>query len=282
MIRWFQRRKAELVFLVIIAAGVAAHYVNVPFSDALIIAGILGLTVDRYLKTELLRDASTIILGWGLPHQLESHIRRISQTAIVRQNFRVHYRLQVDGPDVIIDVRYEWDVYNFGPRIELYQSRIAVDKYTNPDCSKIECVAHQGGRATHWPADSLNNAERRTENRDTITWTIPAMKLWPQDHKANLPPACHVVWQYRVRMPKDYADDVSFDGAAIGMTVSAECPPELVFECDADDTTTHAPNSLMWVHDRLFVPNQVVGVRWSPKREPEPKNCDPDNGVNAK
>jgi len=117
MLRWIQLHSAALTFLMLFLVGLGLYYVPNTWwpwpwlnsiqhllSHALMVAGILGGTVDSFLKRALIRDVGSIFIGWALPQEVRNYIRDVSQTDLVRKNFRAHYKLTPDGNDVIIDV----------------------------------------------------------------------------------------------------------------------------------------------------------------------------------
>src|SRR5262245_19684004 len=88
MTKWILRHRAELVFSGFIIAGILIHYVpeswlifswlysvSRPLSDSLMVAGLLGLTVDRFLKRALIRDVGAVFIGWSLPQEVRNYLR---------------------------------------------------------------------------------------------------------------------------------------------------------------------------------------------------------------
>jgi len=62
----------------------------VSVAHALVIAGILALTVDGYLKARLLKevmqDTAKYLIGYELPAEIQDRIHEIMGTALVRHN----------------------------------------------------------------------------------------------------------------------------------------------------------------------------------------------------
>jgi hypothetical protein len=273
-----------LVFVGLILGGLVWHYVwplitwwalawfrsaSGPLSDALIVAGILGLTVDYFLKRELIRDVGAIFIGWALPQEIRDYIRKVSQTSIVRKNFRVHYRLALVGNgEVSVKIRTSVDVFNYSSGRERIAPQWIVDLQDKPNESAIRCEIDRQGTVKSWTADKLNTPKRQERGPDVMKWTLPSLTLNPQDaNDPQLKPACKVSWEYELQMPIQYNDFFAFVFPTIGVEVTVDCPPDLEFTCDHDDATVHAPDSSRWVFNRLYMPGQSIRVRWKPKAD---------------
>src|SRR5207247_1234641 len=119
-----------------------------------------------------------------------------------------------------------------------------------------------------WTADKLNSPKHSTEKDDVLTWKTRAVRLWPQGaDDPNRKPCCTVRWSYRLRMPINNSTVISFGSPALGLTVTADYPPELMFNCYA--SCRHADGSKSWFYDKLFMPGQVVRVQWNRANRPE-------------
>ena len=81
MLAWLMRHRVGIAFFVAILVGFGIHAVlsqlQLPhdaepgmglrmLADALVVAGLLGATVDGGLKRALVRDVGSIFIGWAL------------------------------------------------------------------------------------------------------------------------------------------------------------------------------------------------------------------------
>jgi hypothetical protein len=234
---------------------------------ALVVAGVLGVTVDVYLKKALIRDVGAIFIGWALPQEVRNYIREVSQTTIVLRSFQAHYTLTIDGNEVVVDVTYSWDVYNYSTGKKKYPSGLAEDRHERPEVEVIRCELTRGNKKQVWGYDQFKKGKKLLlAKRDAFEWKTPGIWLGAQDaNDPNTRPACHVLWHSRLRLPQDYSTVISFARAALHVTVTVTCPKGLVFGCDhADDARDTSDGVSQWVHDRLFMPGQVLRVRWKP------------------
>jgi hypothetical protein len=267
MTLWLHRYAATLTFLGLIVGGIVFRLVDEflwhcsilhVLGDALIVAGILGATVDYFLKRALVRDVGSIFIGWALPNEIRQRIREISQTSIVLQDYSMHIRLTMSGDEVILDQTVSWSVYNFSTGKEKYQSMFAVDLFEKPDKEITRCELTRNGKTKSWGMNDFKKGKKLfVENAHTITWKIPPITLQPQEAtKADLKPACIVQWTSRSRLPNDYMATMDFWAPTLRVSVSVVCPSELIFSCDHPDLQDTATVT-KWFHDKLFMKGEL-------------------------
>jgi hypothetical protein len=232
-----------------------------PLSDALMVGGILGATVDTFLKRALMRDVGAVFIGWALPQKLRDYIREVSQTSIVRQNYRVHYKLTVSGNEVTAEVSTTVDVFNFSTATRIHQPQLSLDLHDRPNETAVRAEVRRGGRVCPWSAAKL--AKRAEKSEHVLTWRLPRMFLAPQDvDKAHLEPACTILWEYEMTMPVPYTDFLSFMWPTVGVELVSDCPSDIEFTCDPCEAMKHGEGSRQWRYDRLYMPGQSIRVRW--------------------
>lgn len=108
--------------------------------DALFIAGVLALLVDKALKEKLLTefayDISHHIIGKLLPAEVRDHLLVYFQTPFVRTEWKIKCEIkpQVGTDYVELNTTTEYSVENRASRDEDYQFRVKVEKswYAGP------------------------------------------------------------------------------------------------------------------------------------------------------
>lgn len=277
MTRWLHRRAAFLTFAALFLGGIGLHYLRPHpglglgwldetrelLSHALIVAGLLGGTVDFFLKTALIRDVGSIFIGWALPQEVRNYIREVSETALVRRNYVIRLVLHEDGEDVVVDGTLDCDIFNYSTGIRSHRPTLAIDLAENPDESVVE-LEITDGKTKRWTAAQLNEYRRREKTDQLIRWHSPkTILLMPRDVN-DISPTCHIRWKYRIRMPRNYSTIASFGIPTIGVTVITECPTGgLVVECKATEGMQHAVGSSQWIHPRLFYGSHIR-IYWRP------------------
>ncbi len=279
MRHWLNKNRPTITFLVLIAVGLLLHFwmeewwlssAAHALSDALMVAGLLGLTVDRFLKHDLMRDVGAIIIGWALPDEIRNHIREATKTSIVRRNHRLDYSFSAssDSDDVVIDATEEWEIFNYSSETERYEPHFAINTVDNLDRSSICCTISPRDCPTRvFTSEELNDEKCLTEEktrlvyRPKINLTLPYQIL--EDYRTKA--ACVVKWHYRFTKKRDDFIATHSTRPTIGTTVSIKCDCGLNFEFDP--VAEHAEGSTEWRYTNLFMPLQTWFVRWRPEND---------------
>jgi len=148
---------AVLLVLAVFGLGLitAAHYfpvlwvlrrsLTVSVGEALIVASVLGLTVDRYIKQYLIRkaskDVSKYLVGYNLPEEIKARIQALMGTALIRRNWQIAYTLDPLPltDEVIIDVRYTFELENVSNTVQYYEQGFQAEKHLNPLMLEMRC-----------------------------------------------------------------------------------------------------------------------------------------------
>lgn len=237
--------------------------------DALVVAGLLGLTVDWYLKRKLLQDVAEVIFGFALPQELRTAIRDVTKTSIVFRNMRANYTLSIDGTEVIAKIAQSWDVFNYGSATVDYQTKLADDLHEKPNPQAVECSLISNTITKHYSfSDPSVMKKHSDEVNEAIVYRSDEIKLPPQNGN-DTRPGCQVSWRSELRMPLHYSTVLSLSRATIGVVISCVCPDTIRFDCDTNEQSKHAKGSKEWHRPELFMPGQVIRVRWKPIATPD-------------
>jgi hypothetical protein len=181
--RFFHKYRAFFIFSGLFLSGFGLHFwqdhwwlhsTAHALSDALMVAGLLGATVDRLLKNDLIRDVGSIFIGWALPDEIRNYIREVSNTSLVRRNYRAEFAFVANGDDVVIDVTEEWDVFNYSSGTRPYQSHMAISLIDYPSRDHIRCELTRNGRTEIFTAEQLNSNKKRLEEKKTrVVYLLP-------------------------------------------------------------------------------------------------------------
>jgi hypothetical protein len=185
MSKWLEKYKSLLVFGALVLSGVGLHFwhwslpdawrwvdeTRVLLAHALIVAGLIGGTVDTLLKAALIRDVGSLFVGWALPQEIRNYIREISQTSIVRRNYQIHYVLRQLGPDVVVQITHDCDVYNYSTGLRKYAPALAVDLMENPDITGVALEITRGDTTKRWDPGALNACKKREMTPQLIDGT---------------------------------------------------------------------------------------------------------------
>jgi hypothetical protein len=294
MVRWLDDHRSLVVFLLLIVVGLvlALYHDALPWvsvrstgrtlADALIVAGILGMTVDYFLKRALIKDVGSIFIGWALPQEIRTRIREVSETSIVRKNYDVRYKLTpTDDPDwVRVEINTKAEIYNFSTGIRRFEPTLSLDLQDNPDESATTFQLERNGKTECWDAAQLNASGRKTRDSHVVTWRARPILLPPQDATSpDLKPACVVRWTWESRMRVAYTDFLACTIPTIDVDISVDCPAGMEFV--ADSPTVKHDGSSRWLYRRLYMPGESLRVRWWPAGSEHQKPSDKEAGKTA-
>jgi hypothetical protein len=274
LMRWTQKYWSLIVFFALVAVGLILHFFYQhdwplystfhAFADALIVAGLLGATVDRFLKHDLMRDVGAIFIGWALPDEIRNYIREVSNTSLVRRNYRAEYVFTASEDDVVIDASEEWEVFNYSTGVRKYQPHMAINLVESPSRDHIQCDFTTNGRTKVYTAKKLDT-EHREKEETRVIYRLPKSSLRAQDIEDRRTAAsCRVKWQYRITKKRNDVILTYSTLPTIGITVLIRCNCGLKFEFDPEKAE-HAENSSEWRYPGLFMPRQAFSIRWYPE-----------------
>ena len=222
----------------------------------MIVAAILGITVDSYIKEFLVRRASAnlfkYLVGYKLPEPIQNRLRDLMGTSFIRENYQATYTLPpVSDDQEILDVRYQFDLKNVTTGPKPYQPRLELEKHDKPVILELRC----DGKDEHFRKIAAVSGTIGTESS-----TVPGVIEAVGERIDLLPQTVYPVsGHYQLRVPCNHSDTMSFLHPTVDVTVRVECPSEFRFVIEG--ATIHTPN--MWqFHDHAFLTAEHVRIRW--------------------
>jgi hypothetical protein len=237
--------------------------------DAFFIAGVLGLIVDRGLKTALTKDALSFMVGWEVPETIRESVKDLIRLPSVRKGFTITYDI-ADCETIPGFVRLtsvaEFSVYNLTPRRFDYQfrSRVEHTRFESVRTAKLsnailemricESKSDPGNSVFESPStqilDTTDSIERmlptRISARGERWFKTKREQYFPDNFFAVLdllPPACEGI-TVKIRAPTAFAVDTFF---------GTDEQPERQRIGDLD----------VWVSTQVHLPGQHLRITWS-------------------
>src|SRR6266496_926537 len=215
--------------------------------EALVIAAILALFVDPFLKDHLLREASKNIfehlLGFDQEPEIRQKLKEVAfQTTLYRRNFRIEYRLEPLGNDrVSFHINNECHVINPTPSKRPYQAQWTF----NPAESPGECQAS-------FVMDDGSISDPKTYDCSTL----PNGHLQANADSVDIPPLDAKGRRYfssiSCQAPRDWFHVFYFGLPTIDVTVVANAPEGwTVWVLGQKFTKT---NKTLWHNPGLYMP----------------------------
>lgn len=231
-------------------------------AEAAIIAALLAMTVDRYVKERILHevtsDVSKYLIGYRLPEQLQDRLRSIMQTTWIRRTFEIRLRLsEPSEEETELDVAMNFQVQNITSETQEYLDSVSFSKFELFHVLELRCDS---------PTTTYH-----LEGNDIQTQQESG-KIRHAGNNVKIPPASESTdefrfsGRYKMKHPTSSRESFTFTQSTIGAVVEiTDCPASFVFHLSpAPDTTAHN----RWTYNRLFLPGEQITIQWEKKPEP--------------
>jgi hypothetical protein len=300
------KKRFTLAVVVCIAVGGLIAAVAEYFGDAyhlgpmasvgegLIVAGVLAITVDTYLKKHLtqavIRDVSPYLMGADLPDVLRSEVHALCATEIVRRDLEIDFHfIELPGePDFIsVTTKVQYRIENLADTVRSVPILVSVAKPYKPTADFIQIedvgainIVDEKGATTRFeehasPAADLGADEGGDE-------TVTRFRVWRRS--MQIPPHSQGVttrfWSTTHQiLPIEYQDAFVSVHATIGHTVRATYPDSLSVHVqfghrlyrEAHQIPTARPT--FWRLDRAFAGRATTMIEWRKRPTPLPKDA---------
>jgi len=228
--------------------------------EALIIASILGFSVDLYSKNRLLhevsRDVFVHIFGHALPEKLRDRINQLVRIDLVRTDCEIRYTITpLEAGRVQLTCEHAWNLDNYSSVSLDHKSIVALEKRDKPVLIEFRCDTPDAKASfcyTKEPAQNFGDVEIDDgieELRATKTIAI-------QPRTAGV--------KYRVsskctyEFPENGTEVFSFGGPTIEATIIVN--PAAGFSVSVVPETENTANR--WYYRKAFLSGEHLRVRW--------------------
>jgi hypothetical protein len=229
------------------------------FGDALIIAAILAITVDFYLKDRVLRevssDVSKYLVGYRLPGEVQDRIRSLLQTRWIKRNCRVRLRLiDVGDGKVLVEIRASRNVENITTEEASFQDKITYERHLPQTIVEMRCDS--ADTKAQYQLNGHGLANEKADEPGVMEALGRTIKIPPVHESAGTYYQFTIL--YEATYPENYSDIFAFDLPTINVVVEAECAAGFRITLPPADITT--PNR--WEYNRLFLTGEHIRYRW--------------------
>lgn len=228
--------------------------------DALMIASILGLTVDYFLKERVLRevsaDVSKYLIGYRLPVEVQDRIRFLLQTQWIRRNFYIRCRLtEINAERINLEITVSHDIQNITSETLPYQHFIEFEEHDPERVLEMRCDSNDP-RARYRIADG--DIQVREKPDDPGVMQVLGRKVRIPPVHESIGRTYTFISRYVVDYPSHYSDAINFSVPTINVILEVECPNSYRITASGADVSGHN----RWEYRRLFLPGENVTFRW--------------------
>ena len=229
--------------------------------DALVIATILAITVDIYMKERVLRevssDVSKYLIGYRLPTEVQDRIRGLLQTRWIRRNNTVRLRI-TEIPNkpgwVRKDVFISKDLENITTSEEQFEDCFYYE--SNQPETIVEMRCDSPDPSVQYVLTGPNLAHAKTDEPGAMEALGTKVKIRPVYEGPGMYYRFSI--RYAAEHPDNYSDILAFDKPTLGVILEVECPQTIMVSATPADVAT--PNR--WEYRRLFLPGEHIRFRW--------------------
>lgn len=266
---WLERNLVWIIGLLLALAGGGAIFASQRFitvwhtslgelsyalGEALIIAGVLSIAVDRPLKARLLKEASRGIfkhmIGFDpqpeIKDELEKIVFRDSKLLCKRRTIRFQIE-PLDPGQVRVSVETSVDVETPGATAATYEQYATFERAENATIHRMSLIA---------PSDANQNYD--VPNPDTHLKPPGILEARMSEVSIKPNTIYHFFTNYSMLLPENFYHSFHVAYPTIGVHISVEAPEGFVIE--PDQTPHHAGNQ--WDYPGLYMPGRNVTVRW--------------------
>lgn len=249
--------------------------------DALIIAAVLAITVDKYLKRRLVRELAHnvfhFLIGYDLPPEARDRIREIvTKSTLIRRDSELNYRIEVvpgDPEKVRVQLTSTFSLDNITSEELTYRFRTATA------CSarsgrfvRLWCHSRQSGAVYEYPPPELKMDGPDDEGNYWISGK--EVKIPPRNFEKDL--RFEIGCRYEsVSEHRSDTENYEFMYPTLRVRVKIEYP-----EDEFTVVPVPKPSAMFgkfeWTYDRFFVSGEQVAIRWT-RKGPVRRKSDPES-----
>jgi hypothetical protein len=244
--------------------------------DALIIAVVSAILVDRYVRSELVEEVARDVIpygvGMGLPPEFARELRTIFRAGITRRDLRISYKLQrVPGRPYVKNlagVSFLLENNTSQTQKFLHAVRLSESPFQakgEPDSEIRQFACWKDGKYQY----NLRTGDPAFKpTKEKGIWTISREVSVPPQKDAAI--RCEAEWTEYYW--ENYADQFTLASPTVGVTFEIEFPYaeidvlDVSFQKEADpdqikeDGTT--PGVKTWSYTGVMLTGQHLWIRW--------------------
>lgn len=253
----------------LVAIGIAANF-REPYQHivselgaAMMVAALLGATIDFFLKQAITKDAVEAALGYVLPPVLREELKWIYDQKILCTQHHTRFTIRkLDDQLVMLAVRYDRTIKNISGDPYIFDFPLAVDDWgyiEHP--SRIQLLGYQ------------------VEDSEPVEFKETDLKVRKSPHEICIDdlPSVTLAKEQRITVWAEYSETCRFNDhhVLVFRTPTQDPHVEVIVDEEVDVlaefghrgkfSTTRLGRHAWQLHG-LLLPNQFIRIVWWPKR----------------
>lgn len=253
-------------FLLLIAVGAAGFWllghldplhVLDRLAEAVVIAGILGASVELFARREFLRETAKdmigYLIGYGLPPEIQNRLREtVTDTGLVRYNQEIRYRIRAHPERsgmVLVEMESSYETKNTSITWRKYTPQLGAEEADGPAFSEV--VSEGKGRKAY----SIPNPK-------PVIKPVGVLRVYGRTVRLRPGESITLRWKHSYVLPERYSETSAWLLPTIGVRVIADVEG---FEFSVSPDKALQSSGNVHKYERLFMPGEHIRVRWWPK-----------------
>jgi hypothetical protein len=225
-----------------------------PIGESLIVAGILVLLIDPFLKERLLREASKgifhYLLGFDQQPEIKTRLRAlVFDTKLFRKNFCLRCVLVPENGKVCLNMDVSFEVFNPTDEVQRYRHATQFERVESPNVHVLALIS----TAVSY---SKNDIALKPKSDDTEVLEAEAGPIDIEPSAKGI--SYRFSGKFSLVYPEEFFYAVHVGTPTIGMRI--EITPPKGFRVTASQTPTSTED--VWEYERLFMPGEHIDFRW--------------------
>jgi hypothetical protein len=226
-------------------------------SEALMIAGVLALLVDPFLKAEIIGDVArglwVYMIGYEHQPEIQQRLEAIAfNTKIYRYDYRLRVRIEsLNKEETRLNVALDYKIKNVSTGPAEYLFRISCNKYERGSVKRMSMMSVQDSGVSK-RAGKMRPYEGSDADTDGEYQCLKAVKL-----KKNVEYRCY--GEYSMTFPRDHFFVMNMSHPTIGITLDIEYPEN----CKVFADQTEHQTETQWIYDKLFMTSEHFAIHWT-------------------
>jgi len=233
--------------------------------DAMIISGILMVSVDKYVKLRLRDDIAHDVffaaLGVHLPNELKDEILAIGECKLVRRKMIVTYKLTPhhDPGFVCAETVTEFEMHNLTHHTQEFEHNVWVGRSPSGVTEPPQPILYLRAQDRRGKIEyELRSHDIQLEQRDHERGWHSCVKIAPGGYAR--------FWSTTVQiLPSRFEDIYLLLQPTVGIRVSVECPVDMVPSVSFDHRLEADAACLplnTWEFSGAFLPYSTFRIAW--------------------
>jgi len=217
---------------------------------ALLIAGLLAVAVDPFVKRRSHRDATRDIfhhmLGYSLPDVIRERLQNtVEQTKVYRKNLVEHIVLVEDGDSLMFDTEVEFEVVNPTPHDLAFLPRMEFETSEQPVLKSLTCFGESKCGKNAKVLATSNGMGFHCEG-STVVVPSGGSRKFKYEYSVRYPTALGFYYPH-------------FKYPTIGLALTIKAPANIKVRATPAD---YEANGEWRYPNRLFMPGEQFGIIW--------------------